>query len=441
MSVFAETFALRRQKLMALMAPNSIAVFPAASVKIRSRDTDYHFRQDSDFYYLSGFSEPQALLVLAPGRAEGEFIICCRERNRDKEIWEGLMAGPEGAMAEFGADEAFPIDHAAELLPGLLDGVDSVYYPMAVDESFDAQVMSWLGTVRAKARAGAQAPSTFCDVNPLIHQLRLVKSEQEIAAMRVSCELAAKAHVRAMKACRAGLYEYQLEAEIMHAFAMSGARSAAYNTIVGGGYNACILHYTENKALLHEGDLVLIDAGCELDFYAADITRTFPVSGKFSVEQAALYALVLKAQDAAIGVIAPGCKWNEPHDESVRVITEGLVELGLLKGDVATLIAGNDYKRFYMHRVGHWLGMDVHDVGAYKIEGQWRELEPGMAMTVEPGLYVQADDETVDARWRGIGIRIEDDVVVTLEGCEVLTGGVPKAIDEIEAVMAEGAKD
>lgn len=437
MSLLAEIFALRRQKLMALMAPNSIAVFPAASVKMRSRDTDYHFRQESDFYYLSGFNEPQALLVLAPGRAEGEFIICCRERNREKEIWEGLMAGPEGAVAEFGADEAFTIDHAAELLPGLLDGADSVYYPLAAGDNFDAEVMSWLNTVRSKARTGAKAPSTLCDVNPLVHQLRLIKTEPEIVMMRASCELAAKAHVRAMKACRAGLYEYQLEADIMHTFAMSGARSAAYNTIVGGGSNACVLHYTENKALLRDDDLVLIDAGCELDFYAADITRTFPVSGKFSAEQAALYALVLKAQYAAIDVIAPGCKWNEPHEESVRVITEGLVELGLLKGDVATLIAGNDYKRFYMHRVGHWLGMDVHDVGAYKVDGQWRELEPGMAMTVEPGLYVQADDETVDACWRGIGIRIEDDVVVTLDGCEVLTSGVPKEINEIEMLMAE----
>lgn len=436
MNSTVQAYEARRQKLMAMMAPNSVAILPAAQVKMRSRDTDYHFRQDSDFYYLSGFAEPQALLILAPGRAEGEFIICCRKRNKEKEIWEGAMEGPEGAVANYGADQAFPIDDINDLLPSLLADIDRVYYPVAASHDFDGEVMAWLNTVRSKARSGVQAPSNFSDVCPLIHQLRLIKSEHEIALMRASCELAAQAHVHAMKFCCAGVFEYQLEAEILHTFAMSGARSAAYNTIVGGGNNACVLHYIDNTDALKAGDLVLIDAGCELDFYAADITRTFPVNGVFSAEQAALYALVLKAQYAAIDAVSPGRRWNEPHDASVKVITEGLIGLGLLEGELDALIESGAYKRFYMHRVGHWLGMDVHDVGAYKVDGQWRELERGMAMTVEPGLYIPSDDESVDARWRGIGIRIEDDVVVTDHGCEVLTSGVPKEIAEIEALMA-----
>ena len=436
MSLTAQAYEARRQKLMAMMAPNSLAILPAAQVKMRSRDTDYHFRQDSDFYYLSGFAEPQALLILVPERAEGEFILCCRKRNKEKEIWEGAMEGPEGAVANYGADQAFPIDDINDLLPSLLGDVDRVYYPVAATHDFDGEVMAWVNTVRSKARSGVQAPSDFSDVSPLIHQLRLIKSEREIALMRASCELAAKAHVRAMKFCSAGVFEYQLEAEILHTFAMSGSRSAAYNTIVGGGNNACVLHYIDNADELKAGDLVLIDAGCELDFYAADITRTFPVNGVFSAEQAALYALVLKAQYAAIDAVSPGRRWNEPHDASVKVITEGLIGLGLLEGELDALIENGAYKRFYMHRVGHWLGMDVHDVGAYKVDGQWRELECGMAMTVEPGLYIPSDDESVDARWRGIGIRIEDDVVVTDGGCEVLTSGVPKEIAEIEALMA-----
>ncbi|HEY7774296.1 MAG TPA: Xaa-Pro aminopeptidase [Marinagarivorans sp.] len=436
MGLNQDIFAARRQKLMAMMAPNSIAVIPAALEKTRSRDTDHHFRQDSDFFYLSGFDEPQALLVLVPGRADGEFLMFCRERNKEKEIWEGLMAGPEGALAHYGANESAAITTVDERLPKLFDGIEQVYYPLGQNDEFDQRIMGWLGVVRGQARAGAVAPTALCDVSAHIHKLRIIKCEREIELMRASCELAAKAHVRAMKVCKPGMFEYQLEAEILHTFAMSGARHAAYNTIVGGGKNACILHYTENTEALCDGDLVLIDAGCERDFYAADITRTFPVNGTFSEPQAALYQLVLDAQKAALDAIAPGRKWNEPHDASVKVLTEGLVQLGLLEGDVETLIEQGSYKRFYMHRVGHWLGMDVHDVGAYKVMGQWRFLEPGMAMTVEPGLYVAADDDAVDAKWRGIGIRIEDDVVVTESGCEVLTDGVPKTIADIEALMA-----
>lgn len=437
MALSAKTLALHRTQLMALMAPNSIAIIPAASEQTRSRDTQYTYRQNSDFYYLSGFDEPDSLLVLAPGRPKGEFILFCRERNKDKEIWEGIMAGPEGAKKDFAADESFTIEQADKHLPKLMDGCQKIYYPVGQNAAFDAQVIAWLNTVRAKARAGAQPPEEFASIDALIHNLRLIKGDEEIALMEASCALAAKAHVRAMEYCKPGVWEYQLEAEIMHTFAMNNARSAAYNTIVGGGVNACILHYTNNNQALKAGDLVLIDAGCELDFYAADITRTFPVSGKFSAPQKALYELTLKAQAAALAAMVPGRRWNESHEASVQVITQGLIDLGLLKGDTQELIKTEAYKRFYMHKVGHWLGMDVHDVGAYKVDGQWRILEAGMTMTVEPGIYVQPDDETVDEKWRGIGIRIEDDVLITPTGNKVLTRGVPKTIEAIEALMSQ----
>lgn len=437
MALSAKTLALHRTQLMALMAPNSIAIIPAASEQTRSRDTQYTYRQNSDFYYLSGFDEPDSLLVLAPDRPEGEFILFCRERNKDKEIWEGIMAGPEGAKKDFAADESFTIEQADKQLPKLMDGCQKIYYPVGQNAAFDAQVIAWLNTVRAKARAGAQPPEEFASIDALIHNLRLIKGDEEIALMEASCALAAKAHVRAMEYCKPGVWEYQLEAEIMHTFAMNNARSAAYNTIVGGGVNACILHYTNNNQALKAGDLVLIDAGCELDFYAADITRTFPVSGKFSAPQKALYELTLKAQAAALAAMVPGRRWNESHEASVQVITQGLIDLGLLKGDTQELIKTEAYKRFYMHKVGHWLGMDVHDVGAYKVDGQWRILEAGMTMTVEPGIYVQPDDETVDEKWRGIGIRIEDDVLITPTGNKVLTHGVPKTIEAIEALMSQ----
>ncbi len=436
MRLSAQTFAHHRAQLMAKMSPGSIAIVPAATVQSRSRDTDYRYRPDSDFYYLSGFEEPDALLILAPGHPKGEFVIFCRPRDKQKEIWEGIMAGPEGALAQFGANAAYSIQEADQRIPELMDGCTKIYTQLGQCDTWDKQVMTWLGAVRAKARAGACAPELLADINAQLHELRLIKGEEEQAAMAASCELAARAHIRAMQYCKAGVYEYQLEAEILHTFAMSGAMSAAYNTIVGGGQNGCILHYINNDKPLKDGDLVLIDAGCELDYYAADITRTFPVNGRFSAAQKALYELVLKAQEAAFSVIKPGTLWNEPHDISVQVLTEGLVELGLLVGNVDELIETGAYKAFYMHRVGHWLGMDVHDVGAYKIDGQWRPLVAGMAMTVEPGIYVAPDDMSVDEKWRGIGIRIEDDVIVTADGYRLLTSGVPKTIEAIEQLMA-----
>lgn len=436
MRISKTEFARRRKALMAHMEPNSIAIVPAAPERTRSRDTEYHYRQNSDFLYLSGFEEPQAVLVLIPGRDHGEYVLFVRERNREREIWDGYRAGPEGACSEFEADDAFPIDDIDEILPGLLEGKQRVYYSMGKDSEFDKHVMDWVNTIRAKVRSGATPPGEFLDLSHFLNDMRLFKSAAELRVMKEAGEISARAHVRAMKASKAGVMEYQLEAEILHEFQMSGARFPAYNSIVGGGKNGCILHYIENSAPLKNGDLVLIDAGCELDYYAADITRTFPVNGKFSPEQKALYEICLQAQLEAIAECKPGKHWNDPHEATVRVITAGLVKIGLLEGDVDELIKSEAYKEFYMHRAGHWLGMDVHDVGDYKVGGEWRVLEPGMVMTVEPGIYVAPDNERVAKKWRGIGIRIEDDVVITKDGNEVLTKDVPKTVAEIEALMA-----
>lgn len=429
-------FSKRRKKLMAMMEPGSIAILISSAEKVRNRDVLYPYRQGSDFYYLSGFGEPESVLVLAPGRDQGEYLLFCRERDRKKEIWDGYRAGPEGAVADYGADDAFPIDDIDDILPGLLEGRERVYYAMGIDASFDSRLMGWVNHIRAQSRSGATPPGEFIDLDHLLHELRLFKSAGELREMRRAAKISAKAHCRAMEVCRPGMYEYQLQAEIEHIFAMEGAREPAYGTIVGGGVNGCILHYVENSSRLQDGDLVLIDAGCEFNYYASDITRTFPVNGKFSQEQKALYEVVLAAQYAAIEATAVGNHWNDAHEASVRVITEGLVDLKLLKGNVDDLIAQEAYREFYMHRAGHWLGMDVHDVGDYQIEHQWRLLEPGMVMTVEPGIYVSPDNKKVAAKWRGIGIRIEDDVAITTKGVEIMTTGVPKDIVEIEKLMA-----
>ncbi len=436
MSISKAEFARRRKNLMALMDPNSIAIIPSAREQIRSRDTGYPFRQDSDFYYLSGFIEPDAVLILLPGRRHGQFVIFCRERDPDMEMWHGHRAGPEGVCEQYAADDAFPIGDIDDILPGLLEGRDRVYYSMGRSAEFDRQIMEWVNSIRGKEASGAAPPGEFTDLNHMLHEMRLYKSAAELRLMRSAADIAARAHRRAMRLCRPGLYEYQLEAEIQHEFANSGARFPAYPSIVGGGANACVMHYIENSDRLRDGDLVLIDAGCELEYYASDVTRTFPVNGRFSSEQRALYELVLRAQLAAIAEIKPGNHWNQPHDASVRVFTEGLVELGLLKGRVASLIKREAYRAFYMHRVGHWLGLDVHDVGDYRIGNEWRLLERGMVMTVEPGLYISADNKRVPKQWRGIGIRIEDDVVVTSDGCDVISSVAPKTVDEIEALMA-----
>ena len=421
---------------MALMDPNSIAIIPSAREQVRNRDTAYHFRQDSDFYYLSGITEPEAVLVLLPGRRHGQFVVFCRERDSSVERWHGNRAGPEGMCEKYGADDAFPVSDIDEILPGLLEGRDRVYYSMGRSAEFDRQIMGWVNRIRGKESSGAVPPGEFTDLDHMLHELRLYKSAAELRLLRRAAEISARAHCRAMRECRAGMYEYQLEAELQYEFARSGARFAAYPSIVGSGANACVMHYTDNRDKLRDGEMVLVDAGCELEYYASDVTRTFPVNGRFSREQRALYELVLEVQRAAIEQIKPGNHWNQPHDASVRVLTEGLVELGLLRGRVANLIERKAYQAFYMHRVGHWLGLDVHDVGDYRVGEQWRVLEPGMVMTVEPGLYVPADNTRVAKKWRGIGIRIEDDVVITAQGCDVISAGVPKTVEEIEALMA-----
>lgn len=429
-------FADRRARLMAQMQPKSIAIVPSAQMWPRNRDVDYAFRQDSDFYYLTGFDEPNAVLVMIPGREEGEVVVFCQDRDPEMEIWHGYRAGPEGVKTNYGADQAHPIDLIDQQMPMLLNGCDRIYFAIGCDEGLDAQVRGWLNAIRAQARQGAVPPTEMVMLDHLLHEMRLFKSPEEADLMRQAGEISAQAHVRAMQQCHPGMTEYQLEAEITHHFAVNRCRQAAYPSIVGGGDNACVLHYTDNAEVLNDGDLVLIDAGCELDYYAGDITRTFPVNGVFSAEQKALYQLVLDAQEACIDMVRPGTPWNAIHDRSVELITAGLVELGLLQGDVETLIEDEAYREFYMHRIGHWLGMDVHDVGDYKVSGDWRPLEPGMVMTVEPGIYVSPFNDKVEERWRGIGIRIEDDVLVTEQGCEVLTASVPKTIEEIEALMA-----
>ena len=439
MKISKAEFVRRRKKLMAMMDRHSVGIVPGAREVTRSRDTEYPFRQNSDLFYLTGFEEPDAVLVLIPGRRQGQVILFCRERDPEMELWNGYRVGPEGAVAYLGVDDAFPIDDLDEILPGLIEGTQRIYYSMGHDDVFDQRVMSWVNQIRRLVRTGAAPPADFTDLAFLLHELRLIKSAAEIRVMRRAGEISAEAHTRAMRECQPGRFEYHLEASIQHTFAEYGARFPAYSSIVGSGANACILHYTENNARMRSGDLVLIDAGCEFQGYAADITRTFPVNGQFTPEQRAIYDLVLEAQRAAIAKVKPGNTWNQPHDATVRVITRGLIKLGLLKGSERDLIKAEAYRDFYMHRAGHWLGLDVHDVGDYRIGGRWRQLEPGMVLTIEPGIYIATDNTRVAKKWRGIGVRIEDDVVVTETGCEVLTADVPKRADEIEALMAGAA--
>ena len=430
--------ARRRRALMRQVGEGGIAILFAAPARPRNRDVEYPYRPDSDFYYLSGFPEPEAALVLVPGRPEGEYLLFCRERDREKEVWHGRRAGLEGAVETYGADDAFPIGDMDDIVPGLVENRERVYYAMGVYPEVDQKVMAWVNQVRGRARAGVNAPGEFVALDQLVHEMRLFKSAGELRLMRRAAEIAAAGHRRAMTFCRPGLTEYRLEAELLHAFMVEGSRAPAYPPIVGGGANGCVLHYTENRDPLSEGDLVLIDAGAEWECYASDITRTFPVSGRFTLAQRELYELVLAAQLAAIARVRPGNHWNEPHEAAVETLTRGLISLGLLRGRTARLVKDEAYKPFYMHRTGHWLGMDVHDVGDYKVEGEWRVLEPGMVLTVEPGLYVAPHARGVHRRWWGMGIRIEDDVVVTKDGCEVISRGAPKDPDEIEALMAGG---
>lgn len=424
----------RRRVLAKAVGQDGIAILPAAREALRSRDVHYPFRQSSDFLYLTGFPEPDAFAIIAPGRKEGEYLLFCRPRDPEREQWDGPRAGVEGATGDYGADQAHPLSELDGILPGLLDGRARIYYPVGTDPALDARVMGWVNQVRANARSGARAPDGLIAIETILHEQRLRKSPAEIRLMRRAARISAGAHRQLMRTCRPGLYEHRLEAEFQHRCALEGARHQAYQPIVAGGANACVLHYVENSALLRDGDMVLIDAGCELEGYASDITRTFPVGGRFTPAQRALYDLVLAAQRAAIDKARPGKHWLEPHEAALRVLTKGLVALGVLKGSVRKLLKDEAYKPYYMHRTGHWLGMDVHDVGAYKTDGDWRTLEPGMVLTVEPGLYMPATD-AVPEPLRGIGIRIEDDVLITPDGHEVLSADVPKDAGEIETLM------
>lgn len=421
---------------MAMMQPNSVAVICAAPEKIRSKDTHYPYKQNTSLSYLCGFPEAESAMVIMPDREHGEFVLFCRDKDPLKETWDGYREGPEGAVHNYAADDAFPIDDIDDILPGMLEGKDRVYYAIGKDAAVDKQLMDWVNNVRNPRGGDAMPPSEFVDLDHVINEMRLIKTAGEIKLMRRAGQIAAQAHCRAMQLSRPGLYEYQLQAEIEHEFRVCGASAPAYTSIVGSGKNGCILHYIENRDELKAGDLVLIDAGCEYQNYASDITRTFPVSGKFTAPQAAIYDIVLEAQAAAIELIAPGLEYNLANEATIRVITEGLVGLGVLRGNVNTLIAEGAYREFYMHSAGHWLGMDVHDVGDYKIDNKWRIYEPGMVLTVEPGIYISPDNKTVEAKWRGIAVRIEDDILVTKTGCEDLTSGVPKTRDQIELLMA-----
>jgi Xaa-Pro aminopeptidase len=420
---------------MRVMGKDAIAILPAAPVRMRNGDVEYDYRPDSDFYYLTGFAEPAAVAVLLPGRPQGEYVLFVRERDPAREAWDGARAGPEGAVGEFGADDAFPIQDIDEILPGLLERCARVYYTMGAHLEFDKRVIGWVNRLRSQAKQGAHTPHEFVALDHPLHEMRLFKSRVELASMRRSAQIACAAHRRALAITAPGRMEYEVMAELLHEFHRRRA-DISYHPIVGSGPNSCVLHYRANDRQMKDGDLLLIDAGCEYQYYASDVTRTLPVNGRYSPRQRAVYEVVHAAQRAAISKVRAGAAWNDPHEAAVRAITQGLVRIGLLKGRVPRLIKDGSYRRFFMHRTGHWLGMDVHDVGEYKVGDQWRLLEPGMVMTVEPGIYIAPGTKGVRREWWGIGVRIEDDVVVTADGPEVLTAAMPTDPDEIEALMA-----
>ncbi len=434
-------FKKRRAQLMAMMSPGSVAVIPGAKLSRRNRDIQYLFRQDSDFYYLTGFVEPEALLVLAPGREHGEEILFCADRDPHAERWDGERLGPERATQMLGVDDAFPYADMDDILPGLLEGRERIYITLGEYPDFDQRLIAWVADIRKREAGGAQPPGEFMELKHFLHEQRLYKSTKEVNLMRKAADITASAHVRAMQACAPGMTEAQLEAELTYEFMRSGARSPAYPCIVGSGNNACVMHYVENAATLKKNDLVLIDAGCEFEHYAADLTRTFPVNGKYSATQRAIYEIVLAANEAAIAECRPGRHFNAPHEAALKIMVAGLVALKILDGDVETLIEEEGYKDYCPHKTSHWLGIDVHDVGDYRIDSTWRELEPGMVLTIEPGIYIPRNETTehLPSKYRGIGVRIEDDVLITRSGCEVLTAAVPKRIEDVEALMAAGA--
>lgn len=431
----ASHFRTHRQKLLDALG-EGIAVIPTAPEKLRNRDSHYPYRYDSYFYYLTGFQEPEAVLMLIAGE-KPRSILFCREKDFEREIWDGFRYGPENAKTEFMFDEAYPISQLDELASKFMANQNRLFYTLGSDPEWDTRIAGWINQLKSQARSGVHAPTEIVDLQSRIDGLRLIKTEFEINTMRRAATISAAAHRLVMQLARPGMMEYELEAELLHEFYRNGSRSPAYTSIVAGGPNACVLHYIENNAQLKDGDLVLIDAGCELDGYASDITRTFPVNGKFTAAQRDLYELVLAAQLAAIEQVSPGKHWNVPHEAALHVLVQGFVDFGMCKGSPASVLESGDYRRFYMHRTGHWLGLDVHDAGEYKQhDGSWRLLEPGMVLTVEPGCYVRPADDVPEHFWN-IGIRIEDDVLVTPQGCDILTQEAPKTIAEIETLMAQ----
>jgi len=425
-------YAGRRAALLAQMQ-NGIAIVPTAPERVRSRDSEYPYRYDSYFYYLCGFQEPEAVLVLIAGAAP-QSLLFCREKDLERETWTGVRCGPEAAREAFGVDAAYPIAQLDEKLPLLMADQPALHYAPGTDADWDARVMRWLNQVRAQSRTGVAAPQRIHDVRAPLDEMRLIKDRHELALMRRAAGISAKAHIRAMRATRPGKTEYEIEAELQYEFRRSGAQFPAYWPIVAGGANACVLHYCDNQARLDDGALLLIDAGCELDGYASDITRTYPINGKFSGAQKDVYELVLAAQAAAIAATRPGAAWDAPHEAAVRVLAQGMIDFGLVRGSLDQVLETGSYKRFYMHRTGHWLGLDVHDAGEYKIDGKWRPLVAGMTLTVEPGCYIRAAADVPEAYW-DIGVRIEDDVLVTADGCELITVETPKSVADIEALV------
>ncbi len=426
----------RRRALLAQRIGKGVAIVPTAPERTRNRDAHYPYRYDSYFYHLTGFTEPEAVAVVIAGDSPRSLLFC-REKNEEREIWDGFRHGPLAAKARFAFDETHAIDQLDKLMPDLLADQPVVYAHLGADPAWDARVLGWVNAVRERARTGVAAPRDIADVHTVLDDLRLIKDEDELATMRRAAAISTGAHLRAMRAARPGGTEYQIEAELLHEFRRLGAQSPAYTSIVAAGANACVLHYVNNDATLKDGDLLLIDAGCELDGYASDITRTFPVSGRFSGPQKAVYELVLASQAAALAEVRPGNTWNAPHDAAVMVLAQGFLDLKLLTGSLAEVLEKESYRQFYMHRTGHWLGLDVHDAGDYKRDGQWRTLQPGMVLTVEPGCYIRPAAGVPDT-FVNIGVRIEDDVVVTSAGCEILTSAAPKSVPDIEAAMNGG---
>ena len=433
----ATEFKKRRKQIANMIGNDSIAIIKAKDICLRNGDADYKYRPDSNFYYLSGCHEAKALVIIVPNGEFGEDILLCREIDRNNIIWNGPMLGLSDAKSKLLFDNAYDIESIDRIIPKIMAGRDKVYFMLGMDTDFDKKIVEWTNAVEKEKWAKSQAPHELVSLKPMLDDMRVYKSKDEIKCMQISANIAAGAHIKMMQVCKPGLYEYNLNAEFLHHVTNHNSQ-ASYLPIVGGGENACILHYINNNHELKSGDLVLIDAGAECDYYASDITRTFPVNGQFSKEQKEIYNIVLAAHTAALKKAKPGNHWNEPHEAAVKVITQGLIDLGLLSGDLQSNLDEHNYAKYYMHKTGHWLGLDVHDCGDYSIDGLWVEFEKNMVLTIEPGIYISQDSKAPD-KYKGIGIRIEDDVLITKDGHKILSNNVPRTVDEIEAIMRKTA--